>query len=72
MSLTLECPHCQDCHSVEKWNEKVEESIIVGRADELIPIDNDLDWDLYAIEENGLVDCPSCGAVCNYEDMIPV
>lgn len=69
MSLILECPNCQDCHSVEDWNKQVANSIIVGRAEELIPTDDELDWHRYAMEKSGLVDCPSCGQVCCFEDM---
>lgn len=69
MSLILECPNCQDCHSVEDWNKNVEMSIAVGRAEELIPTDDDLNWNEYAIKMGATVDCPSCGEVCCYEDM---
>jgi C4-type Zn-finger protein len=69
MSLTLECPNCQDCYSVEDWNKNVEMSILVGRADELIPTDDELNWDEYSRQKGGMVDCPSCGEVCCYEDM---
>lgn len=72
MSLILECPNCHDCHSVEDWNKEVANSIAVGRATELIPTTDDLEWDEYSIIHSGGVDCPSCQQYCCYEDMNPV
>lgn len=64
----LECPHCHDCHDIPTWNKEVQNSVIMNRATELIPEDLE-DWDTYANKESGLVDCPSCESVCNYEDI---
>lgn len=71
MSLILECPHCSDCYSVEDWNANVAESMLVGRAEELIPdnMEDSSEWEVYALEKGGLVDCPSCGEVCDFVDM---
>lgn len=69
MSLILECPHCHDCHKVEDWNKANEGAEALGRIEEPIPVNDDLDWDEYAIKKSGVMDCPSCGEVCNYEDM---
>lgn len=70
--LILECPWCHDCHDVLIWNEQLKNSILVGRAEELIPetVQDYTDWNNYTHEHEGsLVDCPSCGEVCTFEDI---
>jgi endogenous inhibitor of DNA gyrase (YacG/DUF329 family) len=63
--LILECPNCQSCFTVEQWNESL------GFRDEPIPLDTQ-DWDAYTSEHSGRVDCPECGDVAIYEDMMAV
>ncbi len=66
----LECPHCHSTLSIDDWNKELENSLQVGRADELIPIDIDADqWDSYRNIHGGTVDCPECHEVCVFDDM---
>jgi hypothetical protein len=65
--LRLECPHCQGCPTVEEWNNAL------GQRDEPIPLNITSDeWDSYAYDHSGRIDCPECGEVVIYEDMTPV
>lgn len=63
--LILECPHCQSCYETADWNKAP------GIRDEPIP-DNIEDWDEYTRTHTGRIDCPDCGQVAIYEDMISV
>ena len=66
--LYLECPNCKGCPTIEEWNNSP------GIRDELIPEDmEDADaWEDYRREHSGRVDCPLCGDVAIYEDMMAV
>lgn len=68
--IKLECPHCHSTLGVSEWNKEVENSMQVGRADELIPTDIDRDqWECYRSEHGGAADCPECHEVCVFVDM---
>lgn len=66
-NLVLECPNCRDCHSAQEWNEAP------GLRDALIPEYITVEeWDDFKTKHTGRIDCPSCGEVAIYEDMIAV
>lgn len=65
--IILECPNCQSCFKVDEWNDAL------GRRDEPIPLDiKEEDWYAYTQEHFGAIDCPDCGQVAIYEDMMVV
>lgn len=68
--MKLECPHCHYTLEVDEWNKEVENSMKVGRADELIPTNLEPEtWIDYRMEHSGIVDCPQCKEVCVFDDM---
>lgn len=68
--IKLECPNCRTTLDISQWNENMKDSISIGRADELIPLDIDAEgWKTFRREHSGVVDCPECGEVCVLDDM---
>lgn len=65
--LILECPNCQSCFTVEMWN-------IQPKIGEPIPenLETSEDWDNFTFHNTGMVDCPECGEVAVYDDMLAV
>ena len=68
--MKLECPHCFITLDISEWNKEVANSVTVGRADELIPLDLEPeDWDNYRTMHGGGADCPECEEFCVFDDM---